>query len=161
MPNLSGLDLSRNPLRCDEDLSAAIQWLTDNNVTPKETTRATASPGKRDYDYEGYGESEAVSQWSDLAKRLCDSWEGGPPARPAPRKPAKKVQSADAQATTAGQESAETGLPLLPIPFYFSHSLLNFSEGFDVPNNKVSYISICLSVCLSVCRGDLRDDGGN
>ncbi|XP_011500414.1 PREDICTED: chaoptin [Ceratosolen solmsi marchali] len=136
MPNLSGLDLSRNPLRCDEDLSAAIQWLTDNNVTPKESVHVTGSVTKHDYDYEGYGESEPVTQWSDLAKRLCDSWEGGPPPRPAPRKPAKKSQSAGAQATAAVQESAETGLPSLPGPFI----KFDFSDDFShVPNNKLGY----------------------
>ncbi|XP_016838257.1 insulin-like growth factor-binding protein complex acid labile subunit isoform X2 [Nasonia vitripennis] len=123
MPQLSVLDISRNPLRCDEDLSAAVQWLTDNNVTPTESTRSSNGEGfkRGDYDYEGYatGDTDAVSQWTDLAKKLCDSWEGGPPPRPAPKKPVKKVQSAGAQASSAAaQDSAEEGgLPSLSGPF--------------------------------------------
>ena len=142
MPNLQGLDLSRNALRCDEDLSAAVQWLTDNNVTPSESMRAMGSI-RRDLDYDGASPSEAnandggasVSQWTDLAKKLCDSWEGGPPTRPAPKKPTKKPgQSAGAQATDAAQESAEAALPSLPGPFI----KFDFSDDSSYNGNKVS-----------------------
>lgn len=140
MPQLSGLDISRNPLRCDEDLSAAIQWLTDKSVTPTESVRGSngGASKRSDYDYEGYatGESDAVSQWTDLGKKLCDSWEGGPPPRPAPKKPAKKVQSAGAQAAAAAQASAEDGgLPTLPGPFI----KFDFSDDVVFSGNKVSF----------------------
>lgn len=36
-PKLSGLDLSHNPLDCDEEFNQALQWLTDRGVTPTET----------------------------------------------------------------------------------------------------------------------------
>jgi len=36
MPKLSGLDLSHNPLDCDEEFNQALQWLTDRGVTPTE-----------------------------------------------------------------------------------------------------------------------------
>lgn len=36
MPKLSGLDLSHNPLDCDEDFNEALQWLTDRGVAPTE-----------------------------------------------------------------------------------------------------------------------------
>ena len=87
MPRLSGLDISRNPLRCDEDLSAAIEYLTDSNVTPTESFHSAGTP-KINEPYEGY--SEVLSQWTDLAKRLCNKWDGGPPPRPAPRRVNKK-----------------------------------------------------------------------
>lgn len=139
MPQLSVLDISRNPLRCDEDLSAAVQWLTDNNVTPTESTRSSngGSSKRGDYDYEGYatGDTDTVSQWTDLAKKLCDSWEGGPPPRPAPKKPAKKVQSAGAQASAAAQDSAEEGgLPSLPGPFI----KFDFSDDVVFSGKQVS-----------------------
>lgn len=36
MPKLSALDLSHNPLDCDEDFNMAVQWLTDHGITPTE-----------------------------------------------------------------------------------------------------------------------------
>lgn len=94
VPNLSGLDVSRNPLHCDEDLSAAVQWLTDRNVIPTESLRDGSSA--LEYGYQDPNNQELSSSldsdkgWTDLAKRLCDSWEGGPPLRPAPKKPTKQ-----------------------------------------------------------------------
>lgn len=38
-PKLSGLDLSRNPLTCDNEFTEAVQYLTDNGVVPTETFR--------------------------------------------------------------------------------------------------------------------------
>lgn len=93
VPNLSGLDVSRNPLKCDEDLSAAVQWLADHNVLPTESIRDSSSNieyGLQDNHQELTRDVDSDKGWTDLAKRLCDSWEGGPPARPAPKKPSKK-----------------------------------------------------------------------
>ena len=88
MPKLSGLDVSRNPLRCDEQLTSAIQWLTEHNVTPTESLHVLGGPKVND-PYDGFGEN--VNQWMDLAKRICDKWDGGPVSRPSPRKVPKKT----------------------------------------------------------------------
>lgn len=39
MPKLTGLDLSRNPMDCDNEFNEAVQWLTDHGVSPTETIK--------------------------------------------------------------------------------------------------------------------------
>lgn len=131
MPHLSGLDLSRNPLRCDEDLSVAIQWLNDNNVTPMRSANRE--------DFELPLDGEPVSQWSDLGKKLCDSWEGGPPPRPAPKKPGKKKPiGGPLLAGVAGKDSNEGGLTGIPGPFI----KFDFSDDVSVNEQKVDCASV-------------------
>lgn len=114
MPKLTGLDISRNPLKCDEELSAAIQWLTDHNVTPIESSHVIGNIKIPEPD-ENYG--EGLNQWTDLAKRLCDKWDAGPPQRPVPRKSSKKT-------TTRLEESSVS----MPGPFIKSDIIRDSSK---------------------------------
>lgn len=87
-PKISGLDLSRNPLDCDPEFNEAIQWLTDHGVTPKETLKYSS------YDNDDDSESDGISQWTDLAKAVCDGVDDGPPPRtmvPKDKKPKEKA----------------------------------------------------------------------
>lgn len=36
-PKLTALDLSHNPMDCDDEFNEAIQWLTDHGVSPRVT----------------------------------------------------------------------------------------------------------------------------
>ncbi|XP_046743458.1 podocan isoform X2 [Diprion similis] len=84
-PHLSGLDISNNPLACDQEFNAAIQWLIDHGVDPSETLRYVSN-----YALDDYSDSSVASdlgEWMDIAKVVCDSMEGGPPLRPLPRRP--------------------------------------------------------------------------
>lgn len=81
-PKLSGLDLSHNPLNCDEEFNQALQWLTDRGVTPTETLGYVNDFADVDDD----ADSKGISQWTDLAKIACDGIEDGPPPRQAPGK---------------------------------------------------------------------------
>lgn len=108
-PKLSGLDLSHNPLNCDEEFNQALQWLTDRGVTPTETlglvnihihcpqlvyyTRIISISHNAFYRYvndfadvDDDADSKGISQWTDLAKIACDGIEDGPPPRQAPGK---------------------------------------------------------------------------
>lgn len=108
MPKLSGLDLSHNPLDCDEEFNQALQWLTDRGVTPTETLGwANIQVQSAQFIYHArilsisnafyrYAndfvnidedvDSKGISQWTDLAKIACDGIEDGPPPRPVPSK---------------------------------------------------------------------------
>ncbi|GAB1863514.1 Insulin-like growth factor-binding protein complex acid labile chain [Camponotus japonicus] len=82
MPKLSGLDLSHNPLDCDEEFNQALQWLTDRGVTPTEMVKYFNDFGNIDDDTD----SKGISQWTDLAKIACDGIDAGPPPRRVPSK---------------------------------------------------------------------------
>lgn len=109
MPKLSGLDLSHNPLDCDEDFNEALQWLTDHGVSPTEMlrwvrsnltrfnihlvyrTRILSTFHNAFYRYindftnvDDDADSKDISQWTDLAKIACDGIEDGPPPRRVP-----------------------------------------------------------------------------
>ncbi|XP_016917993.2 leucine-rich repeat-containing G-protein coupled receptor 5 [Apis cerana] len=85
MPSLANLDLSHNPLDCDVEFNEAVQWLTDHGVAPIETSRYISNYGNTD----NYQDSEGISQWTDLAKVVCDGISSGPRPRPVPRKEKK------------------------------------------------------------------------
>ncbi|XP_015609163.1 insulin-like growth factor-binding protein complex acid labile subunit [Cephus cinctus] len=91
MPKLSGLDISHNPLVCDEEFNQAMQWLLDHGVTPTETLRYI----RNRVNIEDYAEAQAVGQWSDLAKLICDSLDEGPPPRPVPHRPNNRPPVSD------------------------------------------------------------------
>ncbi|CAK9801615.1 Insulin-like growth factor-binding protein complex acid labile subunit [Anthophora quadrimaculata] len=76
-PKLVSLDLSRNPLDCDVEFNEAIQWLTDYGVTPFESSSYISNYGNND----NYQDSEGISQWTELAKVVCDDINDGPPDR--------------------------------------------------------------------------------
>lgn len=38
-PKIVGLDISNNPLECDDEFKESVQWLTDHGVNPIETLR--------------------------------------------------------------------------------------------------------------------------
>ncbi|KAL6263720.1 hypothetical protein P5V15_003806 [Pogonomyrmex californicus] len=80
-PRLTGLDLSHNPLDCDAEFTEAIQWLTDHGVAPTEIL-------KYNNDFENIDDvdSTGLSQWTDLAKIVCDGIDDGPPPRSPPGK---------------------------------------------------------------------------
>ncbi|XP_029051123.1 leucine-rich repeat-containing G-protein coupled receptor 6-like isoform X1 [Osmia bicornis bicornis] len=86
-PKIVSLDLAHNPLDCDVEFNEAVQWLTDHGVTPVETSRYISNYGNDD----NYQDSDGISQWTDLAKIVCDGINDGPPERPVPRKE-KKVK---------------------------------------------------------------------
>ncbi|XP_012135360.1 leucine-rich repeat domain-containing glycoprotein 150 isoform X2 [Megachile rotundata] len=86
-PRIVSLDLARNPLDCDDEFNEAVQWLTDHGVTPVETSRYISNYGNGD----NYQDSEGISQWTDLAKVVCDGISDGPPDRVLPHKE-KKVK---------------------------------------------------------------------
>ncbi|KAJ8669910.1 hypothetical protein QAD02_001169 [Eretmocerus hayati] len=173
MPNLSALDLTGNPLRCDEDLSKAVQWLTDNNVTPSESTRAMGSM-RHDYDDEvsaneslgasssssssssalsssssssSSSVSDTLNQWTNLAKKLCDSWEGGLmlQPRPVPKKTAKKPVSpvASLPRESTDEETQFEGLPGPYIKFDFgdedslNSAKLDFGQGHGATGDEI------------------------
>ncbi|XP_046424002.1 uncharacterized protein LOC124181453 isoform X1 [Neodiprion fabricii] len=81
-PHLSGLDISNNPLACDQEFNAAIQWLIDHGVDPSDTLRYVSN-----YALDDYTDASDLGEWKDIAKVVCDSMEGGPPLRPLPRRP--------------------------------------------------------------------------
>ncbi|XP_050477184.1 toll-like receptor 3 isoform X2 [Bombus huntii] len=85
MPNIVGLDLSYNPLDCDVEFKDAVQWLTDHGVTPLELSSYISNYG----DSDNYQDSEGISQWTDLAKIVCDGISSGPRPRPVPHKETK------------------------------------------------------------------------
>lgn len=87
-PKISGLDLSHNPFDCDAEFNEAVQWLTDHGVTPKETLKYSS------YDNDDYSDSEGISQWTDLAKVVCDGVEDGPPSRSMSHKDKKPKEKA-------------------------------------------------------------------
>lgn len=82
-PKLSGFDISHNPIACDQEFNAVVQWLVDHGVSPTETLRYMSNYG----DADDYSEPEGFGQWTDLAKVICDSVEAGPPPRNPPRRP--------------------------------------------------------------------------
>lgn len=82
MPKLSGLDASMNPLDCDNEFHDAIHWLISHGVTPMETLKYISNI-KND---EEYAETEGVTEWTDLAKTICNDEFDGPPSR-MPKKP--------------------------------------------------------------------------
>nr|XP_050851752.1 uncharacterized protein LOC127064573 isoform X1 [Vespula vulgaris] len=86
MPKLSALDLSHNPLDCDEDFNMAVQWLTDHGITPTEIRTHSTYGDNMDY-----SDSEGITQWKDLAKIVCDGVEDGPPSRTIPTPIKSKV----------------------------------------------------------------------
>ncbi|XP_072742536.1 uncharacterized protein Gp150 [Anoplolepis gracilipes] len=91
-PRLSGLDLSHNPLDCDEEFNQAVQWLTDHGVSPRENLE----PITHFNDFENVdddADSNGISQWVDLAKIVCDGLDAGPPPRGFSSKPHPKDDS--------------------------------------------------------------------
>ncbi|XP_054014167.1 uncharacterized protein LOC128895522 [Hylaeus anthracinus] len=76
-PKLVDLDLSHNPLNCDSEFNEAIQWLTDRGVSPMETSRHVNNYGNNNNDHD----TDGVSQWTDLAKIVCEGINDGPPDR--------------------------------------------------------------------------------
>ncbi|XP_043269691.1 uncharacterized protein Gp150 [Venturia canescens] len=88
MPKLSGLDVSHNPFMCDEEFNSAVQWLIDHGVTPTEVLGYVNNYGMAGNDY---AETGGVSQWTDLARTVCDNDEDGPPSRDMGRKPIDHV----------------------------------------------------------------------
>ncbi|XP_076178791.1 leucine-rich repeat domain-containing glycoprotein 150 isoform X1 [Ptiloglossa arizonensis] len=76
-PKIFGLDLSHNPLNCDDEFNEAIQWLTDQGVTPMESLKNGNNYGNAEH----YLDSDGISQWTDLAKKVCDGINDGPPDR--------------------------------------------------------------------------------
>ncbi|KAK9310620.1 hypothetical protein QLX08_000161 [Tetragonisca angustula] len=84
-PKLVSLDLSHNPIDCDLEFNDAIQWLTDHGVTPIETSKYISNYGNGD----NYQDSEGISQWTDLAKIVCEGVSTGPRPRPVPHKEKK------------------------------------------------------------------------
>ncbi|XP_011147036.1 protein artichoke isoform X1 [Harpegnathos saltator] len=80
-PKLSGLDLSHNPMDCDNEFNEAVQWLTDRGVKPTEMIKYYS-----DFLAGHDGESDGISEWTDLAKTVCDGIEDGPPIRQFPDK---------------------------------------------------------------------------
>ena len=82
-PKLSGLDASHNPFVCDEELNQAVQWLIGHGVTPTESLRYISNYGHA----EDYAEAEGVTQWTDLARLVCDLEDDGPPSRTIKHKP--------------------------------------------------------------------------
>ena len=80
IPKIVGLDLSHNPLDCDDEFNESVQWLTDHGVTPIETMRYVSNYGNGDSDQDPDG----ISQWTDLAKVVCHDINDGPPERPVP-----------------------------------------------------------------------------
>lgn len=79
-PKLTGLDIMHNPLKCDQEFNDAIQWLTGHRVKTVDNTKSMSIA-------DDYIESEGITQWSDLAKVVCDSIDLGPPPRPVPHRP--------------------------------------------------------------------------
>ncbi|XP_032662779.1 uncharacterized protein LOC116840319 [Odontomachus brunneus] len=79
-PKLTGLDLSHNPMDCDDEFNEAIQWLTDRGISPTELTRYYNDFATKKDD------SSGISEWTDLAKTVCDGIEDGPPPRQFPGK---------------------------------------------------------------------------
>ncbi|XP_046821563.1 uncharacterized protein LOC124425357 [Vespa crabro] len=86
MPKLSALDLSHNPLDCDEDFNTAVEWLTAHGITPIEIRTHSIYGDNMDY-----SDAEGITQWKDLAKIVCDGVEDGPPSRMIPTPIKSKV----------------------------------------------------------------------
>ncbi|XP_015430593.1 PREDICTED: uncharacterized protein LOC107187100 [Dufourea novaeangliae] len=86
-PKIVGLDLSRNPLDCDDEFNEAVQWLTDHGVSPMEPSKYISNYGGGD----NYQDPEGISQWTDLAKIVCDGVNDGPPDRQFPHKKKLKI----------------------------------------------------------------------
>nr|XP_012215054.1 PREDICTED: LRR receptor-like serine/threonine-protein kinase GSO2 isoform X1 [Linepithema humile]XP_012215055.1 PREDICTED: LRR receptor-like serine/threonine-protein kinase GSO2 isoform X1 [Linepithema humile] len=82
-PKLTGLDLSRNPLNCDNEFTEAVQYLTDNGIVPTETF---SHVNDFEFNIENDADSKGISEWTDLAKIVCDGIDAGPPSRPIPKK---------------------------------------------------------------------------
>lgn len=76
-PKILGLNLARNPLECDDEFSEAIQWLTDRRISPMEPFRYFSDYVNDD----NYQDNEGISQWTDLARVVCDGLNDGPPSR--------------------------------------------------------------------------------
>lgn len=83
-PKLSGLDASRNPLSCDTEFNDAIQYLVSHGITPMETLRSISNLGDSDSFIEA---ADGITQWSELAKLVCEGEYGGIPPRRVPSKP--------------------------------------------------------------------------
>ncbi|XP_011882249.1 PREDICTED: toll-like receptor 3 [Vollenhovia emeryi] len=81
MPHLTSLDLTHNPLDCDSDFSEALQWLNDHGVAPTEVLELVSDK----FDIEDNDKMD-ISQWTDLARIVCDGIEDGPPGRSLPGK---------------------------------------------------------------------------
>lgn len=79
-PQILGLNLAHNPLDCDDEFSAAVQWLTNRGISPMEPVRYLNDYANDD----NYQDNEGISQWTDLAKVVCDDVDDGPPNRDFP-----------------------------------------------------------------------------
>lgn len=85
-PQLTGLDLSHNPLDCDAEFTDAVQWLTDHGVSPTEVLEIVNDKYDDIEDIDSLISTMDITEWTDLAKIVCDGIEDGPPARSLPSK---------------------------------------------------------------------------
>ncbi|XP_076247086.1 leucine-rich repeat domain-containing glycoprotein 150 [Calliopsis andreniformis] len=124
-PAIVSLDLSHNPLDCDDEFNESVQWLTDHGVTPIETLRYISNYGNGD----NYQESDGISQWTDLAKIVCEDINDGPPERPVPHKE-KKIK------LLGGLDSSEDSDSLLRNDLEGDEELLRLQLDHGMKSNE-------------------------
>lgn len=71
-PKLSGLNMNENPFLCDKDFRDTIEYLTKYGIIPKQPLFSSD-----DFSFT----HESISQWSELAKNVCQFMSEGPPSR--------------------------------------------------------------------------------
>ena len=126
IPNIAGLDLSHNPLDCDVEFNESVQWLTDHGVTPVETSRYVSNYGNGDSEQDPDG----ISQWTDLAKVVCDDINDGPPERPVPHKE-KKLK-----VILEGLDASDDSNSLLRNDFEDDEQLIHLQIDHGVKSNE-------------------------
>ncbi|XP_076639572.1 leucine-rich repeat domain-containing glycoprotein 150 [Colletes latitarsis] len=77
MPNIDSLDMTHNPFDCNDEFNEAVQWLTSHGVSPMEKMRFINNYSSGDK----YHDSKGISEWTDLAKIVCQGINDGPPDR--------------------------------------------------------------------------------
>lgn len=129
MPKISAIDISHNPLDCDQDFHLAIQWLTDHGVTPIE--RPTHSSHS---DIVEFSESDGISKWIDLAKIVCDGIEDGPPSRKLSTQSKTKIlfpEILDENTKSSLAEELEDNEDLIPPFDHLSQNTEDIDRAWD------------------------------
>ncbi|XP_076686379.1 leucine-rich repeat domain-containing glycoprotein 150 [Andrena cerasifolii] len=126
IPKIVGLDLSHNPLDCDDEFNESVQWLTDHGVTPIETMRYVSNYGNGDSDQDPDG----ISQWTDLAKVVCNDINDGPPERPVPHTE-KKLK-----VILGGLDTSDDSNSLLRNDFEDDEQLIHLQIEHGVKSNE-------------------------
>ncbi|XP_076752750.1 leucine-rich repeat domain-containing glycoprotein 150 isoform X2 [Xylocopa sonorina] len=125
-PNIVSLDLSHNQFDCDDEFKDAVQWLTDHGVTPVESPKYISNYAADD----NYQDSEGISQWTELAKVVCDDLNDGPPPRPVPHKEDK------IKILISGFDTSEDTDPMLKSSIESDEELLKLQIDHGMKSNE-------------------------